>query len=128
VGYADVAHEGVSALTLLSLMQRMHDALPPELEAPVRLAAALLAQDYGGGLMRLPPRSVQLLEACMEVLCRLAYKSPQTLHAICAGNMDAENRCVLLNPSVLQHPRLTPSSLSSTLQTFRPLDCAQLSP
>jgi hypothetical protein len=90
----ETIQEAGAAASLLALLQRLQDGLPPALEPAVRAAAALAAADYGGGVMRLPARGAGLVEACLELIYRLSFRQPDALQALAGGDPGAAGRLV----------------------------------
>lgn len=86
--------EAGAAVSLLAVLQRVHDQLPGELEAPVRAAAALVCSEYGGGVLRLPSRSVDLIEGALEVVYRVLLSAPGAVGVMTGGDRAAADRLV----------------------------------
>ncbi|KAL4518028.1 hypothetical protein Ndes2526A_g01512 [Nannochloris sp. 'desiccata'] len=90
----EVANEAASALSLLATLQRVYDQLPTELEVPVKRAADMLCADYGMGVLRLPQRSVPLMECALEVVYRVLFTRPSALPALTDNDRGATHRLV----------------------------------
>ena len=88
------AAEAGAAVSLLGVLQRVHDRLPSELEAPVRVAAALVCSDYGGGVLRLPSRSVDLIEGALEIVYRVLFGTPGAIGVMTSGDSTAADRLI----------------------------------
>jgi hypothetical protein len=90
----ELALEVGSALSLLATLQRVYDQLPTDLEVPVKGAAALQCADYGMGVLRLPQRSVPLLEIALEIVYRVLFTRPSALSALTDSDRGATHRLV----------------------------------
>jgi hypothetical protein len=90
----EVGNEAASAISLLATLQRVYEQLPTELEVPVKMAAAMLCADYGMGVLRMPQRSVPLMEGCLEIVYRVLFTRPTALSALTDGDRGATQRLV----------------------------------
>jgi hypothetical protein len=92
----EAAAEAAGAAALLSLLQRLAGAAPPpaELGPAAQAAAALVHADYGAGTLRLPARAVVLVEACLEVVYRAAFREPAAAAALAGPDLEAQGRLV----------------------------------
>lgn len=91
----EVAQEAVEAAVLLGSLQRaMQAQLLASLEAPLQATFALVGSDYGGGVLRLPSKSLGIVEACIEVIQHVVFVSPATAAALIGSFPSAQNRFI----------------------------------
>lgn len=55
------------------------------LERPILKAIALLATEYGGGVLRMPGKAIPILESCLDVLQHIALVASDLVYDIFAG-------------------------------------------
>jgi hypothetical protein len=82
----------MAAASLIATLQRLQDPLPAGMEAAVATAVAVAAHDYGGGIMRLPGRSIGVVQSCLDVAGRLLVRNPGATDALCGGDAAVQTR------------------------------------
>ena len=94
----DLAPEASTALSLLSVIQRVCDAsgadIPAEVQAGINAAAGIAAFDFGGGSMRLPGKAIAIVEACFELATRAVFRDLSSLAVVLGAGPDVESRQV----------------------------------
>jgi hypothetical protein len=88
----DMASDASAAASLLSVLHRVYDTLPQELEQPYRAAVALVGGDYGAGVLRLPARSTAVIESCLDAVYHLLWRSPGSLQMVTDGDRAVQDR------------------------------------
>lgn len=94
-----VAREITSALTLLGILQRLHNDVPSYLEEPLKAACALLCMDYrklsGSQISNgsfIPGRLASLLYPALQIVCRLLYSMPAAFCPMTENDRQAQIR------------------------------------
>jgi len=90
----EVANEAANALSLLSTLQRVYDQLPTVLEVPIKQTATMLCADFGMGTLRLPQRSLPLMESALEIVYRVLFTRPTALSALADNDRGATHRLI----------------------------------
>lgn len=94
-----VAREITSALTLLGILQRLHNDVPSYLEEPMKAACALLCLDFrklsGSQISNgsfIPGRLASLLYPALLIVCRLLYSMPAAFCPMTENDRQAQVR------------------------------------
>ena len=90
----DLAEEALAAVSLLAVLQRVHDPLPTEFRtACARCSAACMGRLWRWSVA--PAWKVMaVLESALEVIYRLAFGAPGIIAALTAGETASQNRLI----------------------------------
>lgn len=94
-----ISKELEAALTVLGILQRLHQDFPPFLEAPIKSACTLLCLDFRKlsranipNVSFIPSRMANLLNPALQIVCRLLYSAPSAIGPLTDNDRNAQVR------------------------------------